>query len=228
GEHWDKLPVPFPLSLEKRPTTEDVFEAMCAGSRVPLDEVKRHPHGKVYDELDLTVLPRAADCDAMLQIADPTMIAELAIVLAKDGDTAVPSAEYPLLLTPRRANEMMNSIGRNNGKLAARRAYNPAFLHPSTMALYDVMPGDVIRISSQHGEVEGVAEPETRLRPGTLSMSGCFGTNPDEANDAQGQGACTSRLMDANAEYDPIFGQPKMGAIPVCIAPIRASVGLPQ
>jgi hypothetical protein len=31
------------------------------------------------------------------------------------------------------------------------------------------------------------------------------------------QGGCTSRLMDANVEFDPIFGQPKMGAIPVSI-----------
>lgn len=222
GQHWDKYPVPFPLPLDRRPTTDEMFEAMCAGSRVPLDEVKRHPHGKVYDDLDITVLPRADDCDAMLQIADPTMMAELAVVLAKRGDTATPSAEYPLLLTPRRANEMMNSIGRNNSKLAARRSYNPAFLHPSTMALYDVEQGDVIRIRSQHGEVEGVAEPEARLRPGTLSMSHCFGTNPDEEHDAHGQGACTSRLMDASANYDPIFGQPKMGAIPVSISPVRA------
>ena len=220
GEHWDKYPVPFTLPLNRRPDTEEMFVAMCAGSRVPLDEVKRHPHGKVFDELDLTVLPRAQDCDAMLQLADPTMMEELAAVLARDGDTALPSDEFPLLLTPRRANDMMNSIGRQNPKLTARRSHNPAFLHPDTMARHGVAAGDAIRIRSRHGEIIGMAEPETRLRPGTLSMSHCFGTNPDEPDDALGQGACTSRLMDANAEYDPVFGQPRMGAIPVAIAPL--------
>lgn len=226
GQHWDKLPVPFPLDLERRPTTDEMFEAMCSGSRVPLDEVKRHRHGKLYDDLDLTVLPRAADCDAMLQLADPTMMAELEVVRTQRGDTANPSAEYPLLLTPRRVNEMMNSIGRQNPKLAHRRAYNPAFLNPSDMERFGVRPGDVIRIRSEHGEIEGVAEAEGRLRPGTLSMAHCFGTNPAEDNDPFGQGACTSRLIDANAAYDPIFGQPRMGAIPVAIARAAEEVDL--
>src|SRR3546814_19044420 len=26
GEHWDKLPIPFPLPLDRRPTTEEMFE----------------------------------------------------------------------------------------------------------------------------------------------------------------------------------------------------------
>lgn len=217
GEHWDRHPVAFPLPLDRRPTTEEMFEAMCAGSRVSLDEVKRHRHGKVFDELDLTVLPRDAGCDAMLQLADPTMIAELGQVLAHDGDTELPSAEFPLLLTPRRTNEMMNSIGRTNPRLAGRRGYNPAFLNPADMARHGLAAGDLIRIRSRHGEIAGVAEPEARLRPGTLSMSHGFGTNPDEPDDPVGEGACTSRLMDANAAYDPIFGQPRMGAIPVAI-----------
>src|SRR3546814_14200069 len=108
-----------------------MFEFMCAGSRVPLSEVKRHVHGKLFDELDITVKPRASDCDAMLQLGDPTMIAELDIVLNENGDTAVPSAEFPLMMTPRRTNEMMNSIGRQNPKLGGKTSYTPAFLNPS-------------------------------------------------------------------------------------------------
>src|SRR3546814_9251364 len=104
---------------------------MCADLRVPLAEVKRHVHGKLFDELDINVKPRASDCDAMLQLGDPTMIAELDIVLNENGDTAVPSAEFPLMMTPRRTNEMMNSIGRQNPKLGGKKSYNPALLNPS-------------------------------------------------------------------------------------------------
>ncbi len=217
GQHWDKAPVAFTLPLERRPTTEEMFEAMCAGSRVPLAEVKQHTHGKVFAELDLTVQPRAHDCTAMLQLADPTMLAELATVFERRGDTTSPSAEFPLLLIPRRANDMMNSIGRNNPKLAARRSHNPAYLNPADLARMGMIAGDIISIRSAHGEIKGVAEAEPRLRAGTLSMSHCFGTNPDEADDPLGQGGCTSRLMDANAAFDPVFGQPRMGAIPVRI-----------
>ena len=223
GQHWDSLPVPFPLPLDRRPTTEEMFEAMCAGSRVPLAEVKKHPHGKLFDDLDLTVLPRAEDCTAMLELGDSTMMAELNAVFVNRGDTTHPSADYPLLLIPRRSNEMMNSIGRTNPKLAARRTHNPAFLNPADLVLHGVTSGDIIRIRSEHGEIQGVAEADSRLRPGTLSMSHCFGTNPDEADDPLGQGGCTSRLLDANAAFDPVFGQPRMGAIPVSIAAVGAA-----
>ena len=220
GQHWDKPPVAYPLPLDRRPTTEEMFEAMCAGSRVPLAEVKQYPHGHVFDDLDLTVLPRAADCTAMLELGDPTMLAELATVFTRRGDTTEPSATYPLLLIPRRANDMMNSIGRNNPTLAARRSHNPAFLHPDDLVRFGVGAGQIVRIASEHGEIAGVAEADPRLRPGTLSMSHCFGTNPDEPDDPLGQGGCTSRLMDANAAFDPVFGQPRMGAIPVSVAPL--------
>jgi anaerobic selenocysteine-containing dehydrogenase len=217
GEHWDKFPVPFALPLDRRPSTEEMFEAMCAGSRVPLEEVRRHQHGKLFTELDLTVLPRGEDCEAMLQLADPTMMAELGVVLVKRGDTAQPSEEFPLLLTPRRSNEMMNSIGRNNPKLTVKRRHNPAFVNPAELQRFGVTSGEVVRIRSVHGVIDGVVEVDSRLRPGVLSMSHCFGTNPDEADDALGEGGCTSRLMDAQAAFDPIFGQPRMGAIPVTI-----------
>jgi anaerobic selenocysteine-containing dehydrogenase len=101
--------------------------------------------------------------------------------------------------------------------LGGKRPYNPAFLHPSDLEKFGVAPGDVISIRSRHGQILGVAKDDTKLAPGTLSMSHCYGPNPNEASEPLMQGGCTSRLMDANAEFDPIFGQPKMGAIPVSI-----------
>jgi anaerobic selenocysteine-containing dehydrogenase len=218
GQHWDKYPVAVPLPLDRRPTTEEMFEFMCTGSRVPLSEVKRYPHGKVFDDLINVALPRSADCDAMLDLGNATMLAELHGVY-QDGvrSGGVADALYPLLIVPRRANEVMNSIGRSNPKLGGKRPYNPAFLHPSDLEKFGVAPGDVISIRSRHGQILGVAKDDTKLTPGTLSMSHCYGPNPNEASEPLMQGGCTSRLMDANVEFDPIFGQPKMGAIPVSI-----------
>lgn len=215
GEHWDQHPVAVPLPLDRRPSSEEMFEFMCTGSRVPLDEVKKYPHGHVFNELDNTVLPRASDCDAMLELADTTMMDELGEVFRLDGDTAVPDAEFPLLFTPRRANEFMNSIGRMNPKLGGKRGYNPAFINPADLEQFGIAAGEVISIQSRFGTIYGVAESEPKLRAGTLSMAHCFGPNPDEESDPRMQGGCTSRLMDANADFDPVFGQPRMGAIPV-------------
>jgi anaerobic selenocysteine-containing dehydrogenase len=221
GQHWDKHPVEVALPLDRRPSSEEMFEFMCTGSRVPLTEVKKYPHGHVFSELDNVVLPRAADCEAMLELANPAMMSELAGVLERNGDTAAPSLDLPLLFTPRRANEFMNSIGRMNSKLTGKRSYNPAFLNPVDLERYGVAAGDLISIRSKFGSIYGIAESEPKLRPGTLSMTHCFGPNPDEENDPLALGACTSRLMDANAEFDPIFGQPRMGAIPVAIMRIN-------
>jgi anaerobic selenocysteine-containing dehydrogenase len=200
GEHWEKQPVGFELDMGTRPSTEDMFEKMCVGSRVPLEDVKKFPHGKLFDDLDNIVLPRDPGCTARLELGDPHMMTELGQVFAERGGRTSPDADYPLLMTARRRNEVLNSIGRMNTRLVGRQPYNPAYLSPADLERFAINSGDVIRIRSRHGEIVGVAEVEATLRPGTLSMAHCFGPNPDEEADPLGQGACTSRLMDSNAE----------------------------
>ena len=116
-----------------------------------------------------------------------------------------------------RANDFMNSIGRGSAVARARHSHNPAFLNPADLIRFGITAGDLIEIRSAHGEIRGIAQAEAKLRPGTLSMTHCFGPNPGEAPDVRTQGSCTSRLIDSNAEFDPVFGQPRMGAIPVSI-----------
>src|SRR3546814_16326417 len=41
GEHWAKLPIPFPLPLERRPTTDGCVEVTRHGSPGPFPEGKR-------------------------------------------------------------------------------------------------------------------------------------------------------------------------------------------
>jgi anaerobic selenocysteine-containing dehydrogenase len=225
GEQWDQYPVPIVLDMVNRPTTEQMFEWMCTGSRVSLSEVKQHPHGKIYDDLDHTVQPRDPTCDAYMELADPYMLAELQVVFDKRGDTPQPSEAYPLLMTPRRMNNVMNSIGRMNPKLGGRKPYNPAFLNPQDLEKYGLKSGDVVSVRSQHGEIVSVVEAEARLRPGTLSMAHCFGPNPDEGDAPLTQGSCSSRLM-STEDFDPITGQPRMGAIPVSISALHQNSAL--
>ncbi len=222
GEHWEKLPVAVPMPMDKRPSSEELMEMLCAGSRVPLAEIKSHAHGHLYDALDNVVLPRDPACTTRLELADIRMMSELDTVFTENGATAAPSADFPLLFTSRRSSLMYNSIGRLNPMQGGRQGYNPAFLNPADLERHGLRTGDLIRIRSRHGEVIGIAEAEAGLRPGTLSMSHGFGVNPGEAADPIGQGACTSALMDANAEYDPLFGQPRMSAIPVAISALAA------
>src|SRR5438067_7678993 len=78
GAHLEAPIQVVPLDMEHEPTTDDLYEIMCRGSHVPLDEVKRHPHGHVFDGLlDLRVGPSDPDCAGRLDVGNAEMLAEL-------------------------------------------------------------------------------------------------------------------------------------------------------
>ena len=37
------------LSTDRKPTADEYLDFLLAGSRVPLDEVRRHPGGRVFE-----------------------------------------------------------------------------------------------------------------------------------------------------------------------------------
>ncbi|MFY1621522.1 molybdopterin-containing oxidoreductase family protein, partial [Micromonospora sp. WMMD736] len=49
GRFMESAPVVLQMNESTELTTEELFEQMCATSRIPFDEVRRHPHGKIYD-----------------------------------------------------------------------------------------------------------------------------------------------------------------------------------
>ena len=49
--HMEAPLEPIPLNMASEPTTDELFQIMCRGSNVALDEVKRHPHGHVFEAL---------------------------------------------------------------------------------------------------------------------------------------------------------------------------------
>ena len=78
----------IPLDMENKPTSESLHEALCESARVPLEEVRRHPHGRVFDEVAPVVEPREPDCDVRLVIGSEPMLLELGDVYAEDFETA--------------------------------------------------------------------------------------------------------------------------------------------
>ncbi len=45
----ESAPIVVQLNGDSELTTEELFEQMCSTSRIPLDEVRSHPHGKIFD-----------------------------------------------------------------------------------------------------------------------------------------------------------------------------------
>ena len=217
GRHIESAPQVIPLDMHNKPTTDEIYEIMCRNSRIPLSEVKKYPHGHVFEEIDEVVQPRDPDCEDRLEVGNALMLGELAEVRAQDFETRQANAGYPFLLVPRRSYQFLNSSFRTNPRVARRKPYNPAFMNPADLARLGLTNGDVITIRSKHDMIQGVVEAEPVLRAGVISMSHAFGGNPGEDEDAREVGANTGRLTRIDDEYDPISGIPRMGAIPVAV-----------
>lgn len=202
------------LDMQRPPSTEGLLEALARGSRVPLAEVKAHPHGAIFDDVDSRVLPKDPACTARLQLADPSMLAQLEDV-ARMPDAPKPG--FPYRLIPRRLADRNNSFGHNVARLARKYRYNPAFMHPEDLRALGVAPGELVEISSDHGAILGVAEADAGLRRGLVSMTHAFGDLPmaDEAMQVREVGSNIGRLIPLDRDFDPWCGIPRMSDLPV-------------
>jgi anaerobic selenocysteine-containing dehydrogenase len=91
------------------------------------------------------------------------------------------------------------------------------------MTALGIKPGDRVEITSSHGAVVAVAGMDSGLRRRTISITHGYGCNPDETEIPERTGCNVGRLLSANAEYDPVSGIPRMGAVPVRIRPVALS-----
>jgi anaerobic selenocysteine-containing dehydrogenase len=228
GAHLEAPIEVIPLDMEHEPTTDELFDIMCRGSHVPLDEVRRHPHGHVFEALlDQQVGPSDPDCEDRLDVGNTDMLAELAEIRDR-CDTAPSANDRPsLLFVPRRENRVINSTGRTLPGLMRGRSYNPAFMHPDDLARLGISPGDLVQIRSQHDAITSIAEADANLRPGVVSISHNFGGNPGEDEDPRLDGANTNRLVRNDVEYDRYTGIPRMGALPVTVVPAPEPTAVP-
>jgi anaerobic selenocysteine-containing dehydrogenase len=196
------------------PTTDELLEMLTVGSRVPLSEVKQHPHGAVFPDPPSIVAAKDDDCDAQLDLANETMLGELAEVATEPSDR---HPEHAFRLVSRRLLDVHNSAARDIPRLTRKWRYNPAFMNPEDLADIGVAAGDVVEILSDHASILGVVEPEKGLRRGVISMPHAFGDVPGtkEDLDVRSLGSNTGRLTSVDRDFDPYTGIPRMSTIPV-------------
>jgi len=205
------LPLTFrgqPLDMQSPPTTEGLLEAFVAKSRVPLDEIKRHPHGAIFPDPKPLAESRAVDWPHRLQLAHPMMLQELASleIESQHGDD-----RHPLLLVTRREHAVYNSVGQQLAALKKRLPYNPVHIHPADAAARGIENGAVVEIVSQHGRISAIVQLAEDMRQGVIALAhGFVGANP-------------AALIDDASDYDALSGLPRMSAIPVEINRIQAA-----
>jgi anaerobic selenocysteine-containing dehydrogenase len=208
------------LDMERQPTTDDLHEIICAGSRIPLAEVKAHPHGHIWSDPSIVVLPKEDGCEHRLHVGAAAMLEQLDEVAAEpltDHGGYDDDVRFSHRLVSRRMADVYNSSARDIPRLVARWRYNPAFLHPDDLAHLGLVAGDVVEITSAHGAILGVAEAAPDVRPGVVSMAHAFGDAPEHDDALRDIGSNTGRLLDVTEHFDPVTGQPWMSAVPVDI-----------
>ena len=234
------------LDMQKKPSTDEVLAGLMNGSRIPLDEIKRHPHGQIFDAEHAGpalaakpehafVAPADPANSDRLDVGNPDMLAELAAVRAepRSADSAATSARAsrPFQLISRRLPNVYNSSGRDIEALQRGKTWNPAFLHPEDLAMLGVRDGELVEIASDHAAILGVAESAPELRRGIVSMTHCYGDAPEYDDQVRELGSSTGRLIDNTRDFDPHTGIPRMSAIEVSIRKLpptgRESVARP-
>jgi anaerobic selenocysteine-containing dehydrogenase len=218
GPHVETPPQVTPLDMSRVPTTEELLELTCNQSRVPLADVRRHPHGHVFP-IEVIVEPRASDCDALLELADETMMRDLARV------ACIASAPDPdeLLLVSRRINTVMNSVGHGIAALGRGMDYAPAYLHPDDLGDRGLSAGDLVVLRSRSGEMIARVEGDDTLRRGIVAVIHGF----DQAladDDPTARSRSVTALIDMS-ERDPISGIPRMSALPIRMEKYVPSAG---
>jgi anaerobic selenocysteine-containing dehydrogenase len=215
-----EVPPRYQLDMENKPSTDGLFELLCAHSNVSLDEVKKYPAGAIFQAAASQVLPQEPGWEGRLQVGDPTMMAELADIQEEIRDVdRFPG--YPMRLISRRTLEVCNSTGRSNPRQLRKRPFNPAFMNSHDIEALGLREGDLVRIESRHDQIVGVVAAEDDVRPGVISMTHCFGgVHGEDESEVRKLGSHTGRLTSVEVEVDPYSGIPRMSAIPVRIEPV--------
>jgi anaerobic selenocysteine-containing dehydrogenase len=210
------------LDLDHKPTPDEYLDITHAGSRVPLDEVRRHPGGRTFEPATaVRVLPpRASRAGVRMNVAPRAVVEQIRAIRAErfsqSGDYHG-GQRFTHRLVSRRMMEIYNSTGDHLPGLQRRYAYSPAFLNPLDLEAIGAHPGDVLRIDSDHDFIYGVAEASLDVPVGVISMAHARGGVGDL--DA---GGSTNRLVSTERDFEPLSGIPRQSAIPVCVRPLTA------
>ncbi len=214
------------ITPDRRPSADEVIDALHANSRIPMSDVRLHPEGHVWGERDPLVGGivgyMSGHADQPMRIGHPEVTTELAEVLAEPVTAAGGYTEhdgFAFRMITYRMKEVYCTQGQNMPSLAARRRFNPLLMHPDAMASIPVAEGDTVVVRSGYGEVQATVEASEDLAPGTVALAFGWG-GPDD------DGVSVQHLIPDDELFDAVTGLALQSAVPVDVfATKRAPAG---
>jgi anaerobic selenocysteine-containing dehydrogenase len=212
------------IDMAKKPTADELLDALHANSRIPLDEVRKYPGGHVFGDKELAwggMIPGAiGHADRKMAAGHPEVIAELREVRAEpviEGGGYGSGQEFGFRMITYRMKEAYCTTGYNLPSLRAKRSYNPVLMNPKSMSSLGVGDGDIVVIDSGFGRIEGVVEGSLDLAPGVIALAHGWG-DPSDERGVREKGCNVQRLIPAGERFDPITGLALQSAVPVNVA----------
>jgi anaerobic selenocysteine-containing dehydrogenase len=206
------------LDMDNAPTSEALLDVVVGQSRIPLDEIRKHPHGAMFP-IEQYIQPARPDNSTRFDVLPDDVADELGQYLA----AARPDPEFTHLMTNRRARDLMNSMTPMPDRLEGWKSYNPAFMNSADLARQGITPGERIGIISDHGRLTAIAQIDDAVRPGVISMSHSRGGLPDDPDELAPGEACTQLLVSTESNCEAINNMPRMSSIPVKIERLHNS-----
>jgi anaerobic selenocysteine-containing dehydrogenase len=200
------------IVLTSKPTTDQLIDLMCVGSRVPVETVRAHRGGALYPEDPIVVEAARSPSGERLHVGHPLMMEDLRAELARLEETQM-SRRFSLVC--RRANHTLNTTVT---EVTTRQhpAYNPVYMNPDDMATDGIAQGDVVLIESAHGAISARAHSDQNLRSGVVSMSFAYGGRPAAVGSIEHPSHPTvNALISVEEFFDPYSGQPRMTGLDV-------------
>ena len=207
------------LDMSNKPTTAEAWTIAHNGSPVPYEQLRAARGPQMLDRSPATVQPRPDDWPGRLDLAAGLVMDDLAEIASHQPEQ---DPQFPFRLISRRLGDVVNSCAHDNPVQLRKWSHNPAFMHPGDLARLGVEPGELVSIRSAQSEIVGVAEADSSLRPGCVSMPHSWGRHPRHEQRPRIDGANTGRLVSIEmGDCDALTGQPLMSAVPVAVEAVK-------
>jgi anaerobic selenocysteine-containing dehydrogenase len=210
------------LDMAVPPTTEELIRTLLKDGKVPFDEIREHPSGKIFD-LTPQYVEAARPGDTARFDVIPDDIAEDLRRAAEAPPAGAPFASngrgFDYIMTSRRMRDAMNSVHDEAPAIRARHRSNPLYMTPDDMGELGIVDGDRVEILSDHGRITARVEADPALRSRVVQMSHCWGGLP---GDGEERGANTNLLISTDRDCEVINAMPRQSGIPVNINAITA------
>ncbi len=228
GSMMKQLKPPSPISMDKKPTTDELLNVMLKPlmARIPLEEIKKYPGGHIWGEEKLKIggiIPNMiVHDDQKMAAGHPEVISEMREVRAEpviETGGYEEGEDFAFRLITYRMKEVYCTQGHNLPSLQAKRPFNPLLMNSEAIQSLGLNDGDKVIVDSGFGNVEAIVEATENLKPDVVALAFGWG-DPSDDRDVREKGSNVQRLIPDDVRYDPVTGLAQMTAIPVNVKPM--------